>query len=132
MSWLKSRRGIIGLLLIGIVASGFIGYKIMYKPHAIIEDIKADFTGDANELSAQIKTNPEQWNNNIVILTGMVTSKEEKGVVLNGEVYCQYKEGVNANESLIKTSEITIKGRVIGYDDLLEEIKLDQTIIIKH
>jgi hypothetical protein len=27
--------------------------------------------------------------------------------------------------------EIEIKGRMIGYDDLLEEIKLDKTVIIK-
>lgn len=132
MSWLKSKQGIIGLLLIVIVASGFIGYKIMYKPHAVIEEVKADFTGEAKEFSEQIKANPEQWNNNIVMLTGTITSKEEKGIVLNGSVYCQYKEGTNANESLTEQSTITIKARVIGYDDLLEEIKLDQTIIIKH
>ena len=29
-------------------------------------------------------------------------------------------------------NDVTIKGRCIGYDDLLEELKMDQCIIIKN
>ena len=43
----------------------------------------------------------------------------------------------NASENVIEDltelnikQEVSIKGRIIGYDDLLEELKLDKTIII--
>jgi len=43
-------------------------------------------------------------------------------------VQCSFEsaiQGINANE------QITIKGRCIGYDDLFEIVKLDQSTIIK-
>ena len=49
------------------------------------------------------------------------------GIIL---LFMQYK---NKQKEAIKEKKIiTLKGRIVGYDDIMEEIKLDQCIVIKN
>ena len=68
------------------------------------------------------------WQDKVVELSGKISSKDEKGISLSSQIYCQFREDVNFS-TLKNDQQITIRGRVIGYDDLLEELKLDQCII---
>jgi hypothetical protein len=38
---------------------------------------------------------------------------------------------LQVSEQVMLNSQVKIKGRVTGYDDLLEELKLDQCLIVK-
>lgn len=129
MSWSKGSKIFVGLIIVAIVGS-FIGYKIAYKPHAQIEAQAAAFTGDADAFKNDVVANQTKWLNGIVAIKGTITDKDGKGIVLNETIYCQFKNpeqiGVLSNKAAIK-----IKGRFIGYDDLLEEVKLDQCILMK-
>ena len=129
MSLSKKSKWILIILIIGLIAA-FGVYKYAYKAHETTEELKADFTGSSNDFLTKVSSDANAWLNKTVELSGEITSKDEKGITLSNSIYCQFREDVNFN-SLIKGQQITLKGQVIGYDDLLEELKLNQCIIQK-
>jgi len=66
----------------------------------------------------------------VVELVGVITAKDAKGISINESIYFQLEEGTST-KMLSKGEKLKIKGRIIGYDDLLEELKLDKAIILK-
>lgn len=131
MSLSKKSKILIGLVLI-IAIGGYFGYSYAYKPHTAITDMEVAFTGNASDFLEKIKENPESWTQGekVVELIGEITAKDEKGISLNESIYFQLAEGTST-EALAEGQKIKIIGRIIGYDDLLEELKLDKAIIVK-
>jgi len=127
MNWLVKNKLLIGILILTLV--GFSTYKYVYKPHKVIEELTTEFTGNSLVFITKVKEDFNLWNTKIVELEGEITFIGAKGITLNNQIYCQFKK---MNQlSLIKEKQtIKIKGRVIGYDDLLDELKLEQCIII--
>lgn len=108
----------------------FVGYTAIYKNHDEIEKLDLTFIGSANNFEEAIQESPEDFVNAIVQLKGQISSVDPTGAILSNSIFCQFREAETLNE-LKQNTEITIKGRYIGYDDLLEEIKLDQCILVK-
>ena len=77
---------------------------------------------------SKVQENAAEWQDKVVIISGKITSLDDKGFILSSSIYCQLKESSKVS-TLSPEKEISLKGRVIGYDDLLEELKLDQCII---
>jgi hypothetical protein len=98
------------------------------QPPTIIENKKIDFTGSSDELLLRITDHTEEWQDKIVVVSGEVTSSDDKGIMLSRKIYCQLKQ-VTDLQKINPSNNISLKGRIIGYDDLLEELKLDQCII---
>jgi uncharacterized protein YdeI (BOF family) len=121
---IKIAVGIIALVLI----SAYAVKSVIYKPHTLIEQQESVYKGNALEFLESIKVDASQWQDKIVELSGNITSKDDQGIMLNGTIYCQMNVIEDLTELNIK-QEVSIKGRIIGYDDLLEELKLDKTII---
>lgn len=122
---IKIAIGIIAFVLI----SAYVVKSVIYKPHTLIEQQESVYKGEALDFLESIKVDASQWQDKVVELSGKITSKDNQGIMLNNAIYCQ----LNVIEDLSSLSEgqdISIKGRIIGYDDLLEELKLDKTIII--
>lgn len=127
MSSLKKSK--IALLALGLVILGaYSAYKYAYKPHKSINELEVKFFDTSDVFIDKVKEDDSQWQGIIVELTGTITSIDKKGITIDNSVYCQL-ETATAVEVLKEKQTITIKGRMIGYDDLLEEIKLDKTII---
>lgn len=127
-----SKKAKIVLALIILANLGlFIGYKIIYKPHQTVASQQAAFIGLADDFKSEIAYNQEKWQNAIVQLQGMMTDADEQGIMMSETIYCQFSN-LESLKSLSSGTEITIKGRFIGYDDLLEEIKLDNCDILKN
>ena len=129
MSLSKKSKIAFGVLFI-IVIAVFSVYKYSTKPPAEIEDRSVDFTGTSKELFREIEINTLLWQDKIVLISGEISSLDDKGFVLSQNIYCILKE-VSTLKKITSKQNITIKGRIIGYDDLLEELKLDQCIIQK-
>lgn len=127
MNLSKRSKIILFILIVGIL--GALGvYKYAYKPHATIESLEVSFSGNSDDFMTSVQEDAAKWQNKIVQLTGEITSKDAKGIILSTTIYCQFRDSLELSKSPVKKT-ITIKGRVIGYDDLLEELKLDQCII---
>jgi hypothetical protein len=122
---IKIAIGIIAFVLI----TAYVVKSIIYKPHVLIEQQDSVYKGDALDFLEKIKVDASQWQDKIVELSGKITSKDKQGLMLNTAIYCQLKMMEDLS-SLSEGQEVSIKGRIIGYDDLLEELKLDKTIII--
>ena len=127
MSLLKKNKLVITVLIVFSVI-GFAIYTYAMQPPTAIENKKIDFTGSADELLLKITDHTEKWQDKIVIVTGEVTNIDDKGIMLSSKIYCQLKQ-INDLKKINPSNNISLKGRIIGYDDLLEELKLDQCII---
>jgi predicted RNA-binding protein with PUA domain len=118
-----------GLLIFLVIL--FLSYKYLYHEHRDISNEKALFSLTANEilkdfLLDESKANLKYLDKSITI-TGKITNIDTKNntIVIDEKVFVLLKK-----IPVVKQSEVIIvQGRVIGYDSLLEEIKLDQAEI---
>ena len=103
-------------------------YQYLFAAPLSTNEIAAEYQGSAEDFKQLLQSDFEKWHNKIVQISGAITKINEEGILLNHDVYCQFEDKqIKAAENDI----ITVKGRVIGYDELLEETKLNQCIIIQ-
>ena len=116
------------LILIFIILLVIVGYNYVYQDHRNIEKEAAAVTISSILISNEFAQNPNKANkkylNNTVEIFGLVTESNKNYITLNSKVFCQFEKEFNKSFSI--NSTLKIKGRVIGYDDLLEQVKLDQ------
>ena len=118
-----------GLLIFLVIL--FVSYKYLHHEHRDISNEKAIFSVTAAEilqdfLLDESKANLKYLDKSIAI-TGKITNIDTKNntIVIDEKVFVLLKK-----IPVVKQSEVIIvQGRVIGYDSLLEEIKLDQAEI---
>ncbi len=119
-------------ILIAIVIITFIGYNYLYKEHRNIENENAQFSLTAQKIHSEFNDDPlvsqKKYLNETIEISGVVSEISENEITISDMVFCQFSEQFTQNEIQLN-SKITVKGRFIGYDDLLEQIKLDQCII---
>ena len=127
MNLSKKSKVIIVLLLFAVVTA-YTVFQYSMQPPAKIESKKVDFTGTSDEFLAKVTTDFSAWQDKVVLITGDITNSDSNGITLSNQIYCQFREDVDKT-AIAGNQSIKLKGRVIGYDDLLEEVKLDQCII---
>ena len=127
MSLSKKNKFIVTILIVFSVI-GFAIYTYAMRAPTAIENKKIHFSGASDELLLKIIDDTEAWQDKIVVVSGEVTNIDDKGIMLSSKIYCQLKQLTDL-QKINPSSNISIKGRIIGYDDLLEELKLDQCII---
>lgn len=81
-----------------------------------------------DEFTADLENSNKKYLEKPVAISGTVTSVNDTIITLNHTVICALKLPI---KNIKINQQITIKGRVVGYDDLMEELKLDQCFIIK-
>ena len=125
MNFLKKNKWLLVVLLIGF--SAYTAYKYAYKAHKTTEELNAVFVGNSDDFLSKVKEDFNAWNAKTVELTGEITAIDTEGISLNNQIYCQFN---NIKITSLKIGQkITLKGIVIGYDDLLEELKLNNCIL---
>jgi hypothetical protein len=121
------------ITILFVVVSMIIGYNYIYKDHRNIATEKAHFILRSSSIISEFKADAEKaqkkYLNKSIELTGITTATDKRSITLNNSIFCTLSEDQKQNTALNKKT--TIKGRFIGYDDLLEEIRLDQTTILK-
>lgn len=120
---------IIALFILGL----YFGYNYVYQDHRNIETESADFVIEATAFSEAFILSPDQselkYINKTIEVSGIITDLNQTDMTLNNNVFCQFKKDIQPPQ---KTNTIVkIKGRCIGYDDLLEQVKLDQCSVIE-
>lgn len=116
------------LVLAGVVAFPYLKNYLVYSYGK--RDVQAEaaaFTSTSKNIVAEFTTNTEAANKKYlekpVAVSGTITSVNNKEIILDESVNCNL---IAADPSLKQGQAVTIKGRVVGYDDLLGELKLDQ------
>lgn len=129
---MKKRSYFILFLIVGLVAA-YLVYNYMYQDHRDIANEKASYVLTAaqivNEFSEDSNNATSKFLDKTVQITGIVTEVETDNFLIGSDILC-YTDSLTI-ASLQKKKEFTVKGRFIGYDELLENIKLDQVSIVK-
>lgn len=121
------------LSIIILIIITFFGYQYIYQEHRDIEKETASFTITTSKINGEFIKNVNQaktkYLNKTVELTGAISELNDSDLTIDELVFCSFNIPFD-NTSLKTQAQIKIKGRVIGYDDLLEQVKIDQCIII--
>lgn len=107
----------------------YFSYNYMYQDHRDINKEEAVVTISASELTAYFnENNSDIVLNKTVQVSGIITEIDAKNITLDDKVQCSFDAEI---QNLKLKEVVTIKGRCIGYDELFEVAKIDQSSIIK-
>lgn len=129
----KRRLKIIGtLVLVLIVAFFSMRYYVYNAGKRNIASEETAFEVSSNAIVTEFISNTTASNKKYlekpVAVSGVITSVNDKEVIIDNSVNCNF---LTASNSLKKNQKVTIKGRVVGFDDLLGEVRLDQCSLSK-
>ena len=108
-------------------------YLYTYKTHRDISSETADYVVSITELEKEFLSDGNQaqtkYQDKTIQLTASVTAvdSESMGIVLDYKVFAIFNDSVPKNISSGKI--IKIKGRFLGYDELLGVFKIDQSSV---
>jgi hypothetical protein len=122
----KFRIIIFSIVAIGI--TGFTGYNyVMYggARNLSTEDtaFKVSSKSIANEFATNLEKSNKKYLEKAIAIKGTITKITGKEVIIDDTIICSLKD---FDATIQKNQVITLKGRVVGYDDLMGELKLDQ------
>ena len=117
-----------------IIGSVFI-YFTYNKPHTDFSKSHSEFTIESKDLISFYQIDPENANDKyldkILLLTGIVTETEENIIILDNGIVCTLDPSQKVNEKINLGTKVSVKGRCSGYADLLEELRVDHSFIMK-
>ena len=118
--------------VVAFVCIGFGIYKYTYQEHRDIEVAKVDFTVDSKGLLQEFIANPElatqKYLNKVISVQGVISEKDAESITLSNSILCYFTA---KEQNLSVGTSVSVKGRCIGFDELLEVVKLDQCSIEK-
>ena len=125
---MNKKYKIIGFSIVTIIILAIAGYYyVMHGGARNVSNEETAFTISSKNISDEFATNVDASNkkylDKAIAITGIVTNVNGKEVILDNSIICNLKE---VDATIQKNQKVTLKGRVVGYDDLMGEIKLDQ------
>lgn len=129
------RKKIVSGLVFLVLAGGagiYFSYAFIFKEARSIASEAPDFGLSATKLLKEYSTNSQKadslYLNKTIEITGRVTKETDSAVVLENSVFCLLSQ---KDKKALTTKQVTLKGKCIGYDELFQEVKLDQCTINK-
>lgn len=125
-------------ILITILLSLIIGisvYFYAYQDHRDIDTETADYVVTVSGLEKDFTSNDSlayiKYQDKTIEVTAQVTTIDtaNKGIVLGEKIFATFKDSLP--KEIVAGKTLKIKGRFLGYDELLEEFKIDQCSIVK-
>jgi flagellar basal body-associated protein FliL len=125
---MNKKYKIIGFSIVTIIILAIAGYYyVMHGGARNVSNEETAFTISSKNISDEFATNVDASNkkylDKAIAITGIVTNVNGKEVILDNSIICNLKE---VDATIQKDQKVTLKGRLVGYDDLIGEIKLDQ------
>ncbi|OUR93309.1 hypothetical protein A9Q87_05000 [Flavobacteriales bacterium 34_180_T64] len=120
------------IVIVIVLIIGILLYNYIYQDHRDIAKEDTEFVRSSisilNEFSIDIETSERKYLNKVIEVHGNISCLNTNSITLNESVFCQFTFTID--KQIIKDTQINIKGRFIGYDDIIDQIKLDQCTII--
>ena len=124
---------VISLIILVIAAIGL--YFYTYKEHRDIAKESVAFSISTQALQKEFNENDSLFNLKYADKTIEIYGKTSDVDVSNHTIIIDGKVEVVLVDTIMKNIELSkdvkIKGRYVGYDDLLEEFKMDQATLVK-
>ena len=126
----KNKKIIFALAIILVILIIALAYNyVLHGGERNIIDEKSAFEVSAKNINQEFSKNIDSANvkylDKIISVKGIVTSVKNHELIVDNTVICNLK---NIDNSIKVDQNIIIKGRVVGYDDLMGELKLDQCL----
>jgi len=117
-----------------VIIGAFLLHNYIYKNHRDISSEKESFFVSVVELKNDYKKNDSLANlkylNKTIIIYGKISSLDLVSNIL--AVDTSLSATIKSKNSALRVNDsIKLKGRFIGYDDLLEELKMDECSIVE-
>jgi hypothetical protein len=82
-----------------------------------------------SEFASNVTTATKKYSDKAISISGKVTAVSDSTITIDQTIICNFK----FPETSIKNEQlISVKGRLVGFDDLMGELKLDQCSINKN
>lgn len=123
----------IGIAILAVCLFGFLSYN--YVMHGGERDLSSEetaFTVNVSSIKSEFSKNINLANKKYlekpIAVSGFITAINGTQLTIDNFIICTLKKPKSTKIG----QEIIVKGRVVGYDDLMEELKLDQCFIINN
>ncbi len=130
---MKKKILLAAIALIAIVA--VIGYNYLYQNHRDIQSEKSAYSLKATDFIKYFQDNEAKattkYLNKTIEIEGTLSSIDGNTVTVDDVIFFALNENETPPTSNQINSLVKIKARCIGYDNLLEEVKLDQATLGK-
>jgi hypothetical protein len=109
-------------------------YNYLYMSHKDIAQSDANFKVNSKEIFLNFTSNETaalaKYSNKVIETVGKATSidLENKTIVLDSILFYQFDSSFSNEIKVDQT--VKIKARLVGFDELMNEIKLDQSTIL--
>jgi hypothetical protein len=121
---------VIAALLILASSGIYFYYGFLFKEARNIELEMPDLNVSATKLLEDYNDDPKKadqlYLNKTIEITGAVTKETDSVVILENTVFCLFSQKV---KPALINKKVTVKGKCIGYDELFQEVKIDQCTI---
>ena len=124
---------IIGVVFVVALVIGFSVFNyVFYGGARDLATEDAVFTVTSKNITAEFTANipaaTKKYSDKAIAISGIVTAIADSIVTIDNTIICNFK---TPDTTLKNEQAITIKGRLVGFDDLMGELKLDQCSINK-
>ena len=120
-------------LLVGLASLGFVLNSILNPTHRDIKAERASFLVPAAELQYFFAENEVEavgkYMDKVLEVSGQITEVAPNSIILDKRVQVNFLS--DSLKAFDEGDRLTIKGRCIGFDELLSQVKIDQATIIK-
>jgi regulatory protein YycI of two-component signal transduction system YycFG len=129
---MKKSKVIVVFILTSILLVGIIVYYQFNKPHRNFSEESASFNLSAMELVESYQKDPalsdSLYVDQFVAVTGEIMELTDQSILLSPGVYLNLDS--TQNFELLKVGqEVSLVGRVLSFDPLFEEVKMDNARI---
>ncbi|HLO82024.1 MAG TPA: hypothetical protein VK166_13745 [Chitinophagaceae bacterium] len=118
-------------VLVGLIVGGWAVWYVFYKPHRDVSAEKPKFELTSTALTESFKSDTAaltKYVDQAVLVEGAVTGVEGNHVSL-GNIICSMDSTNLAKLGSVKTGDqVKIQGRLTSYNDLMEEVMLDNCV----
>lgn len=122
-------------LLLFLIVATFGAYQYLYKSHRNIAAEKADFKTTTETVFSAYSENDSLANatylDKTILIKGKITNLDYSAKIVTVDEKLAARFVSNLSDILKLQDSIVIKGRLIGFDDLLGEIQMDQCSIVE-
>ncbi|MBC7641395.1 MAG: hypothetical protein H7174_03515 [Flavobacterium sp.] len=117
------------IVLVAIIVCTTYSY-LLFGGERNLNSEKPAFIVTSKKINQEFVTNIDSANakylEKAIAISGVVTSIKNHELIIDNTIICSLK---NTDNSIKVDQNITVKGRVVGYDDLMSELRLDQCFV---
>ncbi|WP_400076552.1 OB-fold protein [Winogradskyella sp. R77965] len=128
----KKKVIILSVIALAVIAAFFVYDYTFNSEHRDIASEEATIALSAKQLYSDFQNDEAaatiKYLDRVIAIEGEITAIEINDIILNDQIQTNF----NAEQvpKVAEGTSLTIKGRCVGYDELLEMVKIDQATII--